>query len=46
MRQSREFIDNLDEMLLPDLTREIEEESIFDATPSRAAPVLLRSDPI
>jgi hypothetical protein len=39
-----EFIDNLDETLLPDITREVVEESVFNATPTRAAPVLLRSD--
>jgi hypothetical protein len=37
------FIDDLDELLLPDLPRQIESTSIFDATPSRAAPGL-RSD--
>jgi hypothetical protein len=41
-----EFIDNLDEMLLPDLAREIEEESAVDATSSHAAPGLLRSESI
>jgi hypothetical protein len=39
-----EFIDNLDESLLPDLAREIEEESAVDATLTHAAPGLLRSD--
>ncbi|RLN03691.1 putative polyprotein [Panicum miliaceum] len=39
-----EFVDNLDEMLLPDLTREIEKLSIFDATPTRAAPGFPGSD--
>jgi hypothetical protein len=39
-----EFIDNLDETLLPDLVRDIEEESLFNATSTRAAPVLLISD--
>jgi hypothetical protein len=39
-----EFIDNLNEMLLPDLTREIEEESVFNSTSTRAAPGLLRLD--
>jgi hypothetical protein len=33
-----EFIDNLDEMLLPDLTGEIEKMSVFDVTSTRAAP--------
>jgi hypothetical protein len=32
-----EFIDNLGGMLLPDLARETEEQSIFDATSTRAA---------
>jgi hypothetical protein len=32
-----EFIDNLDEILVPDLDREIEEESIFYVTLIRAA---------
>jgi hypothetical protein len=32
-----EFIDNLDEMLLPNLSREIEEEFAVDATSTRAA---------
>jgi hypothetical protein len=41
-----EFFDNLDEMLLPDLAREIEEESIFDAILTRATPGLLGSDSI
>jgi hypothetical protein len=41
-----EFIDNLDEMLLPDLTREIEEESVSNATSTHAAPGLLGLDPI
>jgi hypothetical protein len=40
-----EFIDNLDEILLLDLAREIEEQSIFDATSTHAAPGLLGSDP-
>jgi hypothetical protein len=39
-----EFIDNLDELLLLDLVREIERISIFDATSIRAAPELLGSD--
>jgi hypothetical protein len=41
-----EFINNLDEMLLSDLTREIEEESAVVATSTRAASELLRSDSI
>jgi hypothetical protein len=41
-----EFIDDLDETLLPDLAREIEEESVFNVTSTRAAPGLLRSDMI
>jgi hypothetical protein len=32
-----EFVDNLDEMLLSDLAKEIEEESVFDAISTRAA---------
>jgi hypothetical protein len=38
-----EFIDNLDE-ILPDLVREIMEQSIFDVTPTHAAPKLFRLD--
>jgi hypothetical protein len=41
-----EFIDNLDEMLLLDLDREIEEQSVLNATSTRAAPELLGSDRI
>jgi hypothetical protein len=41
-----EFIDNLDEMLLPDLARDIEEESTVDATLTHAAPGLLGSKSI
>jgi hypothetical protein len=33
-----EFIDNLDETLLPDLAREIEEESVLDVISTRATP--------
>jgi hypothetical protein len=40
------FINNLDETLLPDLAREIEEESIFNVTSTHAAPELFRSDMI
>jgi hypothetical protein len=39
-----EFIDNLGEMLLSDLAREIEEQYVFNATSTRARPELLRSD--
>jgi hypothetical protein len=39
-----EFVDNLDEMLLPDLAGEIEKMSVFDVTSTRAALVLPRSD--
>jgi hypothetical protein len=41
-----EFVDNLDEMLLPDLAMEIKEGSIFDAILTRAVPGLLGSDSI
>jgi hypothetical protein len=34
----------LGEMLLPDLAREIEEQSVLDATPTHVAPGLLRQD--
>jgi hypothetical protein len=34
------FNDDLDELLLPDLPRQIENTYIFDTTPSRAAPRL------
>jgi hypothetical protein len=34
------FIDDLDKLLLPDLPRQIENTSIFNATPSCAAPGL------
>jgi hypothetical protein len=44
-RSNLKFIDNLDEMLLPDLAREIEEQFILDATLTHAAPGLLGSDP-
>ena len=33
-----EFVDDLDKLLLPDLTREIEELSVSDAMSTRAAP--------
>jgi hypothetical protein len=39
-----EFINNLDELLLPDLAGPIERISVFDATSTRAAPELVRSD--
>jgi hypothetical protein len=39
-----EFIDNLDEMLLPDLAREFQEESVFYATSIHATLGLLRSN--
>jgi hypothetical protein len=35
---------DLDELLLPDLPRQIERTSVFDATSTRAAPGLLGSD--
>jgi predicted oxidoreductase len=38
------FIDNLDELLLPDLAGQIERMSIFDATSTRAAPEPVGSD--
>jgi hypothetical protein len=38
------FVDDLDELLLPDLPRQIEKTSIFYATSIRAAPGQLRSD--
>jgi hypothetical protein len=41
-----EFIDNLDEMLLTDLAREIKEASALNAISTHAALGLLRSDPI
>jgi hypothetical protein len=40
-----EFIDNLDELLLPDLALKIEKISIFDATSTRDAQELVGSDP-
>jgi hypothetical protein len=39
-----EFIDNLNELLLPDLVQHIEKMSIFDATSTRAAPELVGLD--
>jgi hypothetical protein len=41
-----EFINNVDEMLLPYLAREIEEESAVDATSTCVAPGLLGLDSI
>lgn len=38
-----EFVDGLDEMLLPVLAREIEEQFVFNTTPTRAAPEILGS---
>jgi hypothetical protein len=38
------FIDNLNELLLPDLVRQIGKMSVLDATSTRAAPGLLGSD--
>jgi hypothetical protein len=38
------FIDDLDELLLHDLPRQIERMSVFDATSTRAATGLLGSD--
>jgi hypothetical protein len=39
-----EFIDNLDELLLPDLALQIEKMSVFDATPTRDEIDLVESD--
>jgi hypothetical protein len=39
-----EFIDNLDELLLPDLAEQIERMSVFDVTSTHAAPELVGSD--
>jgi hypothetical protein len=38
------FIDNLDELLLPDLVLQIEKMFVFDATSTRDAPELVGSD--
>jgi hypothetical protein len=38
------FIDDLDELMLPDPSRQIEKTSVFDVTSSCIAPGLLRSD--
>jgi hypothetical protein len=35
------FVDDLDELLLPDLHRQIEKTSVFDTISTRAAPGLL-----
>jgi hypothetical protein len=43
-RNLDEFVDNLDELLLPYLTGEIERMSIFDVTSTRGAPGLRGSD--
>jgi hypothetical protein len=39
-----DFIDNLDDMLLPDLAQQIKKISIFNATSTRDAPDLFGSD--
>jgi hypothetical protein len=39
-----EFIDNLDDLLLPDLAQQIEKISIFNVTSTCDAPDLVRSD--
>jgi hypothetical protein len=39
-----EFIDNLDDLSFPDLAQQIEKMSIFNATSTRDAPDLVRSD--
>jgi hypothetical protein len=39
-----EFIDNLDELLLPDLALQIEKMSVFDTTSTRDAPELVGLD--
>jgi hypothetical protein len=41
-----EFIDNLSEKLIPNLAGEIEEQSVFNATSTHAAPRVIGSDPI
>jgi hypothetical protein len=38
------FIDNLDELLLPDLALQIEKMSVFNETSTRDAPELVGSD--
>jgi hypothetical protein len=39
-----DFINNLDDMLLPDLAQQIEKISVFNVTSTRDAPDLLGSD--
>jgi hypothetical protein len=39
-----EFIDNLDELLLPDLVLQIKKMSVFDAISTHDSPELVRSD--
>jgi hypothetical protein len=39
-----DFIDNLDDMLLPDLAQQIEKMSVFNATSTRGTPDLLALD--
>jgi hypothetical protein len=39
-----EFVDNLDDLLTHGSARKIEEESVFNATPPRAATTMLGSD--
>jgi hypothetical protein len=39
-----EFVDNLDDLLTHGSARKIEEESVFNATPPRAATTTLESD--
>jgi hypothetical protein len=41
-----EFIDNLDDLLTHRFATKTEEESVFNATPPRAATTMLRSDPL
>jgi hypothetical protein len=45
-RDLDDFVDNLSEMLLPDLVRELEEESEFNLTSTGAVLGPLGSDPI
>jgi hypothetical protein len=40
-----DFIDNLDDMLFPDLAQQIEKMSFFNSTSTRDAPDLLGPDP-
>jgi hypothetical protein len=46
MQDLDESVVNLGEMLLPDLARDLEEQSIFNAISTRATPGFLGSDPI